>query len=620
MCGIAGIIGLKADASQDIIRKMTAAISHRGPDAEGLYSEGETMFGHCRLSIIDLSNGANQPFYDQDNRYVIVFNGEIYNYKEVRAMLDYHWKTSSDTEVILAAYMKWGKDCLQYLNGMFALAIWDKQAEELFIARDRIGVKPFYYHHTDNLFIFASEVRSIMKSGLVKKELDRQSVCEYLTSMSVKTPRTIIKDVFQLKPGEYGFYKGGKLTKSTYWRMDEHFDAQVGKWSYEQVRQKVRELFEASIRNRMVSDVKVGAFLSGGIDSSSVVAAMSSYSGKPVETFSIVFNEKEYDESEYSRMIAEKYNTKHTEFVLNPHDLITNMPDFIASMDSPTVDGINTYMVSKLVAKTGIKVVLTGIGGDELFAGYTNFKRWKDYKKFKPLFSNVFAKLAIKILKPFVKHRAITKISDFQSRRGGDLESFYNSGRSIFLADEIQKLFQEPVEMTKKNWLDLDSENIRRFPLFSQFSIAELTNYTLDVLLKDTDQMSMAWALEVREPFFDYKLVEFLMSVPDVYKQDNKTPKKLLVDAMGDMLPPEIVYRPKKGFAFPWDYWLRNELKTYCEESIIKLSERRIFRREHMLDLWRKFQAGDKTVTWMHIWAFVVLERWMTENHMDEIL
>ncbi len=291
------------------------------------------------------------------------------------------------------------------------------------------------------------------------------------------------------------------------------------------------------------------------------------------------------------------------------------MPDFISHMDSPTVDGINTYMVSKLVANTGIKVVLTGIGGDELFVGYTNFKRWKDYKKNKLLFNNVFSKLLIKMIKPFVKHRAISKISDFQSRKGGDLETFYGNSRSIFLREELEKLFAEPLQFREKNWLDLNSKDIRQFPLFSQYSIAELTNYTLDVLLKDTDQMSMAWALEVREPFFDYKLVEFLLTVPDAYKQDDKTPKKLLVDAMGELLPGEIVYRPKKGFSFPWDNWLRNELKAYCEEAINSLAERGLFKKDSMLDLWKRFLGKDKTITWMHIWSFVVLEKWMKENN-----
>jgi len=618
MCGIAGIIGLDAVSGQENIKKMTAAIRHRGPDAEGIYAENRVMLGHCRLSIIDLSNGANQPFYDESQQYVMVFNGEIYNYEDVRATIDYQWKTHSDTEVILAAYIKWGKDCLQHLNGMFAFAIWDKSKQELFMARDRIGVKPFYFYQQGPLFIFGSEIRSILSTGLVKKKIDKQALYEYLGHMAVKTPRTMIQDVFQLNPGECAVFKEGKLSRSIYWQMDETRQENVESLSYEETRQKTRDLFEASIRNRMVSDVKVGAFLSGGIDSSSVVAAMCKYSQQPVETFSIVFDDKNFDESEYSRLIAEKYKTKHTEFVLNPKDLIANMPEFIHHMDSPTVDGINTYMVSKLVAATGIKVVLTGIGGDELFAGYTNFKRWKDYKKYKPLFKNPLSRLAVKLFKMLLKSRAVAKISDFQGRKGGDLEAFYTNSRSIFLREELRELFGQTEDLKTGNWLHLDSEQLKQYPLYSQFSIAELTNYTLDVLLKDTDQMSMAWALEVREPFFDYQMVEFLLSVPDKYKENDKTPKKLLVDAMGDLLPPEIVYRPKKGFSFPWDSWMRNELKSYCEESIQSLSKRNIFKTDKLLGLWNRFISHDKTITWMHIWSFVVLERWIEENNINE--
>jgi asparagine synthase (glutamine-hydrolysing) len=618
MCGIAGIVGLDPVTAQPVIQKMTAAIKHRGPDAEGIFTDNKVMFGHCRLSIIDLSNGANQPFHDQTDQYVIVFNGEIYNYMDVRAKIDYPWKTSSDTEVILAAYIKWGRDCLQHLNGMFALAIWDKAKQELFIARDRIGIKPFYYFHSGQVFIFSSEIRSILETGLVKRKISRQGLLEYLGSMSVKTPGTIIQDVFQLNPGECGFFRDGKLSRHTYWSMDKGLDKRIEGLTYEETKKKTLALFEASIKNRMVSDVKVGAFLSGGIDSSAAVAVMSQFSTQPVETFSIVFEEKDFDESEYSRLIAKKYNTKHTELPLKPRDLIGHLPDYIRHMDTPTVDGINTYMVSKMVAKTGIKVVLTGVGGDELFVGYRNFRRWKDYKKNKFLFNNIFAKLAIGLVKPFVKHRAIAKISDFQKRRGGDLETFYGNSRSIFLRDEIERLFDGPVNMEAKNWLDLDSEDVKSFPLYSQYSIAEMTNYTLDVLLKDTDQMSMAWALEVREPFFDYHLVEFILSVPDKYKLDSKTPKKLLVDALGELLPGEIVYRPKKGFSFPWDNWLRNDLKAYCEESIIRLSKRGIFNEKNLMDLWNRFLAHDKTITWSHLWSFVILEQWMKENNINE--
>ncbi|MDI1235354.1 MAG: asparagine synthase (glutamine-hydrolyzing) [bacterium] len=616
MCGIAGILGLTTDKSEPLINNMIQAIKHRGPDADGLYIDEQVALGHKRLSIIDLSNGANQPFYDQSNNYVIVFNGEIYNYLEVKEKIEYNWKTSSDTEVILAAFIKWREKCLDYLNGMFAFAIWDKTKKELFIARDRIGVKPLYYFQNKELFIFGSEVRSILSTGLVNKKIDQLSLKQYLANLSVKTPRTIIEGVFQLCPGEYAIFKNGEFNKKIYWSITDTKNRDFKPLSYADTVKRTRLLFEEAIQSRMVSDVKVGAFLSGGIDSSAVVALMAQNNPQPVETFSIVFDEKEFDESEYSQLIAKKYNTKHTEFKLKPTDLLDQLPEFISNMDSPTVDGINTYLVSKMVSKTGIKVVLTGIGGDELFVGYKNFKRWKDFSKIKFLFKNPLSNLLFNLLSKVFHNRVITKIRNFQSIEGDGIKSFYANSRSIFLNDELKKLFNDHENAPIENWKNLDDNNVKSHPLYSQYTIAELTNYTLDVLLKDTDQMSMAWALEVREPFFDYKFIEFVLSIPDSYKVKGDSPKSLLVEAMGDLLPSDIVNRPKKGFSFPWDKWLRGEMKTYCDNAINQLAGRGLFNSINLLDLWKRFLNNDKSVTWMHVWAFVILEKWLEENNI----
>jgi asparagine synthase (glutamine-hydrolysing) len=616
MCGIAGIIGLDPSKSRPVMDGMTAAIRHRGPDAEGVFAGDGIMLGHCRLSIIDLSKGANQPFSDNSDRYTIVFNGEIYNYKEVKDTIDYPWKTSSDTEVILAAYIRWGKDCLQYLNGMFAFAIWDQQDKILFMARDRMGIKPFYYYHDQGLFIFSSEIRSILQTGLVNKKINLDALYQYLAQAFVKTPATMIENIYQLLPGTYAIFKDGQMTVEAYWKIDEQKAA--APLNHEEITRKVRALFEDSIKNRMVSDVQVGAFLSGGIDSSAVVATMSKYTDQPVETFSIVFNDKEFDESQYSRLIAEKYKTKHTEFVLEPKELIEQLPAFISHLDTPSADGINTFIVSKLVAGTGIKVVLTGTGGDELFAGYPNFSRWKQYATYGKVLNNPLTRVAARTAGAFVNKRSLAKINDLYNREGGDLDAFYESSRAVFMKDELDKLFDRPVQQQVNKWVDLDGPSVSGFPLLSRYSIAELSNYTMDVLLKDTDQMSMAWALEVREPFFDYHLVEFLLSVPDADKQDGKTPKKLLVEAMGDLLPEEIVYRPKKGFTFPWDIWMRNDLKAYCESSVLSLEARSLFRTGAISDLWKRFLSKDPGVIWMQVWLLVILEKWMTENGIGE--
>lgn len=614
MCGITGIIGLDQSNGQALTGAMLDAMQHRGPDARGTFVEDGASLGQVRLSIIDLSHGADQPMYDPSGRYVIVFNGEIYNYQEVRAQIDHPWKTASDTEVILISYLKWGKACLDKLNGMFAFAIWDKQEQSLFIARDRIGIKPLYYAIKDGVLIFASEMRSILKTGRVSDKISQTGLYEYLSRIAVRTPGTILEDIQQLLPGHCGVFKNGQLNISQYWTMVQKIDKQRVPADFKTAAAEVRRLFYDSIKSRLVADVPVGAFLSGGIDSSAAVAAMAQISPQQIQTFSIVFDEKEFDESEYARTIAEKYNTKHTEIKLKPEMLLDELPAFFKAVDSPTVDGINTYLVSKLVKQTGIKVVLTGLGGDELFAGYKNFKRWKEYNKYRVLLNNPLSRLGLGLIKKVYNNRAISKIYDLQQSGREGFESFYNNSRSIFLKHELDALFGNRPKRESKNWVDLNSEGVRQLPLLSQYSVGEVSNYTLDVLIRDTDQMSMAWALEVREPFFDYKMLEYVLGVPDEFKLSDQTPKALLVEAMGSDLPPEIVYRPKKGFSFPWDYWLRNELKDYCDKAIRDLAARKLFDEKVLVNYWERFLAKDKTITWSHVWAFVVLENWLSIN------
>lgn len=609
MCGIVGIIGLNKEVSTSKIQAMNQRIEHRGPDAEGYFIENGIALGHRRLSIIDLSSGANQPLLDVSKRYVIVFNGEIYNYQEVKAQLDYQWSSNSDTEVILAAYIKWGKACLDKLNGMFAFAIWDNLEQELFIARDRLGVKPLYYAHVNGTFVFASEIRSILSSELVEAKLDQNNLSEYLRFLSLSTPKTLVKNIVQLCPGQYLIFKNNELSIHKYWSLlDKPKPINLG---YKELLNACKSHFVDSVKSRMVADVKVGAFLSGGIDSSAVVAIMSELSKDPIETFSIVFNEKQYDESEYSQIIAKKYKTNHTAFLMKPEDLIPNLDPFFKSMDNPTVDGINTYMISKLVANTGIKVVLTGIGGDELFAGYISFERWKSFQKFAWVFNIPVFKPVLSIVNKFNKTRASLKLSDMFNAKNTELSDFYANSRSVYFSNELNYLLEKP-EIKNDSWLDLNQT--QSFPTLSQYSIAELSHYTLDVLMKDTDQMSMAWALEVREPFFDYKFIEFVLNIEDQYKFKKGSPKHLFVDAMGDLLPSEIVNRSKKGFTFPWDYWLRNELKNYCEEALTSLSKRNVFKPEGIKFLWESFLNKKQALTWLHIWGLVVLEKWMEEN------
>ena len=620
MCAIAGIFSFTRTLDASMIDRMNAAMAHRGPDAEGRYEAEGVLMGQRRLSIIDITDAANQPFIDATGRYVMVFNGEIYNYKEVRAQLDYPWRTHSDTEVILAAFIAWGPACLAQLNGMFAIAIWDTQTRQLFVARDRLGVKPFYFNATADHFVFGSEVRGLLASGLVEARIDPLSVEEYLGGVSVKTPHTMLEGIEQLLPGECAVLSDQGLERSIYWRLTGTADAsaedrKTAYADYGTVTSTLRKLLDASVQRRMVADVPVGAFLSGGIDSSAVVALMAQHHDRAVDTFSIVFDDKEFDESEYARLVADKYKTQHTELLLDPQEIIRILPDYIRKTDHPTLDGINTFIVSKLVAQTGIKVALSGLGGDELFAGYPGFARWLKVRRHAALLGNPLTRAGVGLASSVLRTRALSKLDDLLGAGPITLSSFYGASRSAFVRSDLKKLLKMPTGSADgRGWEAVNFSAAGGFPPLGQYSVAELSGYTLDVLLRDTDQMSMAWALEIREPFFDYPLVEYVLGMPDAFKTDFKTQKKALVDAMGDLLPPEIVYRPKKGFSFPWDKWLRNELKDFCEQSLKNLAPLDLFEPREVSALWERFLQRDRRVNWIHIWSLVMLQAWTAER------
>ena len=615
MCGIAGIIGLrdKGDATTKI-KRLANALAHRGPDAEGFFIDDRVALAHRRLSIIDLSETANQPLFDVTGRYCIILNGEIYNYREVKSSFsEYPFRTESDTEVVLAAYVEHGTDCLSLLNGMFALAIWDSERRELFVARDRLGVKPLYYSQTaDGVFVFASEIRAILDSELIPRHLSKNGLYEYLMYQSVYSPRTIVENIFQLPAGEFGLFRDSKFEKWPFWQIDKttaYVDIDES-----EVKKNVKDLLLRSVERRMVSDVRLGAFLSGGIDSSAVVALMSEVSEQPIDTFSVFFGEREFDESRYSNLIAQKYNTRHTGVVITPGDLLAELPSALKAVDSPSGDGINTYVVSKATKRSGLKVALSGLGGDELFAGYPNFLRWLKLKK--GIYPNIPTTMrkslafALSASKRSKAHRS----ADILRAKGSDISDIYYVLRQV-----MSKKIVDDLSMFDKSDNDVEdllrerASSIDGFPLFSQFTIAELLGYTQNVLLKDTDQFSMASALEVREPFFDYELVEYVLRIPDKIKFP-KYPKSLLVESIAPMLPDEIVHRKKMGFVFPWEKWMRNELKVFCRSSLCNLAERGIVDGGKLMSKWDSFLNYRDGVLSSHLWHMVVLSEWLDNN------
>ncbi len=623
MCGIAGLLNFKNKPSdQPTIKRMTDAVAHRGPDSSGFFIENEIALGFRRLSIIDLSSAANQPFIDNSGRYVMVFNGEIYNYMEVKNNIkDYAFNTTGDSEVIIAAYAKWGADCIKQFRGMFAFAIWDRQEKELFICRDRMGVKPLYYFIDEEKFLFSSEVRSILESGLVKRKINPNAVIDYLAYQSVGYPYSVIEGIMQVEAGSWMRIKNGKIEKRIYWDVTEaksNFDFGDTKKTYD----RIRELMLQSVTRRLVSDVPVGAFLSGGIDSGTIVGLMAEASSAKPNTFNISFQEKQFDESHYANVIAKKFDTNHTNILLKPTIFLDELQNALDAIDTPTGDGINTYIVSKAIRQSGITVALSGVGGDELFAGYPFFSQylqmqqrswlWKLPRGIKGLIaSRVFGGTS---------NNKMNRLQQIMKLDSCSIENTYPIFRQILSPRQIHQFTKlsnnNHFTTSLESELNIKRQKINRFPLLSQVSVSEYLGYAQHTLLKDTDQMSMAVSLEVREPFFDQDLIEFVLAVPDELKRPIY-PKSLLVESVKPLLPDETVFRKKQGFLFPWNVWLKNELKTFCETQINNMATRSFINGDQLIAYWKQFLNGDESIRWAEIWLFVVLEYWLEKNNVE---
>lgn len=616
MCGLAGIFSITdSKASYDAnLNRMVCAVAHRGPDGEGAYADAANgiFLGHRRLSIIDLSDKAAQPMWDFEKRYVLIFNGEIYNYKELKSQItDYPFTTGSDSEVILASFRKWGADCVKKFNGIFTVAIWDTRAKSLFIARDQIGIKPLYYYTDDKVFVFASEIRSLLSSGLVPVQFNQQALGEYLTYQSTLRGNTLVKNVKRLLAGTYMVLIKNDVQTKTYWNI---FESRHFEYSDElSVKKQVREKIFTAVRRQMVSDVPIGAFLSGGIDSSIMVAAMAMQSDQPINTFTVAFKEKEFDESELAAIIAKQYKTSHNEIYLSPEDILESIPGIVDVTDNPSGDGINSYIVTNAIKKAGLKVAISGLGGDELFAGYQYFKTYHKIISQNGLWSKT--KILRKALSGALSTRKssrIQKLSQLLKVKDPSAYNLYPILRAVYSQKEVQRLLGKDYQSgeTLSDELYAADYSIAQYPSFAQFSIADMMGYTEGVLLKDSDQMSMANSVELRVPFFDVDLVEYVLGVPDKYKNPTR-PKKLLVESMHNLIPDEISNKKKMGFTLPWDYWLKKELKPYVDEAFSKISNRGIVNGEVLSDQWHRFLKGDPTVTWTKIWSVVVLEHWM---------
>lgn len=623
MCGINGLFTPPGHAqtaqSARTVAAMNEALAHRGPDDEGIWGEGLITLGHRRLSIIDLSSAGHQPMISADNRYVLTFNGEIYNFLDLRAELsDYPFHSHTDSEVILAAYARWGVRCLSRLVGMFAFAIWDREAETLFVARDRLGIKPLYYCQKDGLLAFSSEMRGILASGLCTRELNTDSLVDFLRYQTVHAPHTMLEGVYMLPPGSYIWQTEAGMSIEAYWQLvpQDLPSPGEGRWP-----ERVRQSLEKAVERRLMADVPFGAFLSGGLDSSAVVAMMNQASGHEVRTFNISFHEKEYDEGPYARQMAQYCGSRHEEIKLRADDFLTLLPEALQAMDHPSGDGPNTYVVSKATHKAGITMALSGLGGDELFAGYSVFqqlhrleqRRWLNLA---PAGLRRWGADRYQSMRPNIAGQKTAEVLRLPQINALSAYPLY---RQVLLDEQIRALStlkDLPGNRVEAMVLrQMKTAAFQNLPLISQISVLEIQTYLQNVLLRDTDQMSMAHALEVRVPFMDHDLVELVLGIPDEYKLGQPN-KRLLVEAMGNLVPTSITQRAKMGFTLPFAQWMRNELKSYTQDRIMYLANYPFFQERALQQLWTGFLANDGSVSWSRVWMLAVLGQWLQQNQI----
>ncbi len=621
MCGITGMTYFNRDRKidKDIIKKMSNSIYHRGPDDEGQYINENIGFGFRRLSIIGLTNG-HQPMTNQDKSICIVFNGEIYNYIEQRKLLKqkgYTFITDSDTEVILYLYEEYGENCLSFLRGMFAFSIWDNNKNQLFCARDRFGIKPFYYYIDDEKFVFGSEIKAILQCSNIDRTISMEALDSYFAFGYITSDLSIYKKIKKLPPAhsltlKLSPHPSFKLNQ--YWEIifNPDFSKSEDYWA-----DAVEESFAESVKLHMVSDVPLGAFLSGGIDSSSVVAMMAKHSPQPVKTFSIGFKEQEFNELQYAREIAKKYGCEYHEEIIEPQS-ISLLPKLVSAYDEPFADAsaIPTYYVSEL-ARKHVKVALSGDGGDELFAGYNGYNKFKSLNAFPLSFNNA------KINK--LVWGGIHKIIP-QSIKGKGLMYFLSQDKTYAYAyqaswtpDERMKLLQNGNKDIVMNYAELFKRKIMehnsKHDFITNLQYLDLQTYMVDDVLTKVDRASMMNSLEVRVPFLDHKFAELSFKIPWDLKFKKHDKKYILKKAMTKFLPDNIMNHPKQGFGVPLSLWFKNDLKEYVNDKLLSSTSNlgSFIDVSYVKKIVDSHSKGGRDFN-SKIWSLLFYEEWFKQN------
>lgn len=648
VCGLCGVAFASRSAeAESRVRAMTASMGHRGPDEEGFLAGDARApglaLGMRRLSIIDLPGG-HQPTWNETKDVAVIFNGELYNYRELRERLSlcgHRFATQSDTEVLVHAWEEWGEDSLTELRGMFAFALLDLRkrhatAPILFLARDPLGIKPLYYAQTPDGFAFASEVRALLASGAVPKRLSQDAVTAYLLFGGIPEPVTLLEGVFSLPPGHRMLLHVPERRRAP--RARPWWDPTVSPAAREphkprdlpSAAQKLRPLLQDAVRAHLIADVPVGLFLSSGLDSGAI-AALAAQARGGIQSFTLTFPGTAFDEAELARFAANRFKTKHTEVPLSGESILSRIDEALAALDQPTMDGINTYFVSWAARQVGLKVALSGLGGDELFAGYQTFA---DTPRLSRLIGCAwFVPAAVRrIAAPLVAGLAARQSSPDAARKAAAAWAYpdalphpYFFARTLFPPGQLERIIEPrfrpstvsadgvTLEPTWLGWLERTADEARKLEPVAGVSWLEMRTYMASTLLRDTDAVSMAQSLEVRVPFLDTPLVEFVASLPDTARRPGAQ-KALLAEAIGDLLPQEILAQRKRTFTLPWEEWLRGPLRPRMEASFADPAPplAAYLRPGGVRAIWTDFLAG-KT-TWSRPWSLYVLNEWCRQH------
>lgn len=609
MCGITGFYSQSSRFSEDNLKQMTSAIQHRGPDAAGYYFERTIGLGHRRLSIIDLSSSANQPMESHSGRYVICYNGEIYNFQQIAKGLNVKLKTKSDTEVILEAFEQYGVEFVNQLQGMFAIAIYDKVDEKLFLFRDRLGIKPIFYYWDGKDFAFASEIKALTTLNFNLK-VNKSAISKFLYLGYIPQPETIYGKIFKFPSGSYAVVNKQGISFNSYWHPDEKVSRELIT-DEATAKKELKQLLVQSVEKRLISDVPIGTFLSGGIDSSLVTAIAQSITKEPVKTFSIGFKENKFNEATYAREVANYLGTDHHEFIVSEQDTLKLVEDYFNAYDEPYADssGFPTMLVSKL-AREYVTVTLSGDGGDELFYGYGAYQ-WAN-RLSNPAVQLFRKPIAFGLSQLSNRHKRAAKVFQYPDKTS--IKSHIFSQEQYFFSQkEIDQLLT--TDYNFKIDIDETHNTARNLSPVEAQALFDLKHYLKDDLLVKVDRASMKYSLETRVPLLDHEVVEFALNLSQDLKIKDGVQKYLLKQVLYDYVPKKYFDRPKWGFSIPMVKWLKSDLKYLIDNYLSKevVESINVVSFEVVNNLINRFLKGEDYL-YNRIWTLVVLHKHLKDN------